>query len=164
MLYLLDGQWHGAHALASSQFLALLALIDGLRSLYAGYALPEGLSDQALAAGEAHYAALAARLGTPVAVPAEALNEIGYRLLEGERTAEAIAVFERAARENPSSANAWDSLADALEKVPRRADALRVVQRAVELSVRFELPDRASYERHLAKLRQEASAAVAPAD
>lgn len=142
--------------------LPLLALIDGLRSLYAGYALPEGLAQQGLAAVEAHFAALAARLGTEVAVPETALNEVGYGLLGRERVAEAIEVFERAARENPSSANSWDSLAEALEQGGRRDDALDASRRAVELAVRFDLPERASYERNLAKLRQNAEAVTAP--
>ncbi len=142
--------------------LPLLAVIDGLRALYAGYALPEDLAGKGLAAVEAHYAALAARLGTPVAVPEAALNEVGYELLGGERVGEAIAVFERAARENPSSANAWDSLADALERDARSGDALRASRRAVELAIRFDLPDRASYERHLAKLQRNVPPAAAP--
>lgn len=139
--------------------LPLLGVIDGLRALYAGYALPEGLAAEGLAAVDAHYAALSTQLGTPTAAPETALNEVGYELLGSERVAEAIAVFERAARENPSSANAWDSLADALEGGARPDAALAAARRAVELATRFDLPDRASYERHLAKLQQKAAAA-----
>jgi len=142
--------------------LPLLALIDGLRSLYAGYALPEELAAEGLAAIDAHYAALSARLGTPVAVPEAALNEVGYRLLGGQRVAEAIAVFERAARENPSSANAWDSLAEALAQGGRPDDARRASRRAVDLATRFDLPDRASFERNLTRLQQKLEASAAP--
>lgn len=145
--------------------LPLLALIDGLRALYAGYELPENLAAQGLAAVDTHYTALSAQLGTPVAAPEAALNEIGYRLLGDERVAEAIAVFERAARENPSSANSWDSLAEALERGGRRDDALLAARRAVELATRFDLPDRTSYERNLSKLEEKAgSGAVPPSD
>jgi len=136
--------------------LPLLGVIDGLRSLYASYALPEELAAQGLAAVDAHYARLASRLGTSVAVPESALNEVGYRLLAGERVAEAIEVFERAVHENPSSANAWDSLAEALEKGARLEDAVRASTRAVELATRFDLPNRASYEGNLSRLRQKA--------
>jgi hypothetical protein len=142
--------------------LPLLALIDALRSLYAGYAPPEDLTAQGLSAVDAHYAALSARLGTPVAAPETALNEVGYELLGSGRVAEAIAVFDRAARENPSSANAWDSLAEALEKGARRDDALRASRRAVELATRFDLPERASYERNLAKLQEKPGTDAAP--
>lgn len=142
--------------------LPLLALIDGLRALYGGYALPEDLAAEGLSAVDAHYAALSTQLGTPVAAPEAALNEVGYQLLGSDRAAEAIAVFERAARENPDSANAWDSLAEALEKGARLDDALQASRRAVELALRLDLPDRASYERNLAKLQQKAEAGAAP--
>jgi hypothetical protein len=142
--------------------LPLLGVIDGLRALYAGYALPEGLAAKGLPAVDSHYAALSTQLGTPVATPEAALNEVGYQLLGSERVAEAIAVFERAARENPSSANAWDSLAEALEHGARLDDALRASRRAVELATRFDLPDRASFERNLSKLQQKAGSGAAP--
>jgi len=98
----------------------------------------------------------------PVAVPEVALNEVGYQQLGSARVAEAIAVFERAARENPNSANAWDSLALALEQGARPDDALRASRQAVELAARFDLPDRASYERNLSKLQQKVEAGAAP--
>lgn len=142
--------------------LPLLALIDGLRALYAGYALPEDLAAKGLAAVDAHYAALSAQLGTPVAAPEAALNEVGYWLLGSERVAEAIAVFERAASENPSSANAWDSLAEALEQGARLDEALRASRRAVELATRFDLPNRASFERNLSRLQEKAAPGAPP--
>ena len=142
--------------------LPLLGVIDGLRALYAGYMLPEDLAAKGLAEVDAHYAALSTRLGTRVAAPEAALNEVGYQLLGSERVAEAIAVFERAARENPGSANAWDSLAEALGHGGRLDDALRASRRAVELATRFDLPDRASYEHNLSKLQQKTSSGAAP--
>jgi predicted alpha/beta superfamily hydrolase len=142
--------------------LPLLGVIDGLRALYAGYALPEDLAARGLSAVDAHYAELSARLGTPVAAPRAALNEVGDQLLHSERVAEAIAVFERAARENPSSANAWHNLAEALDQGARPEDALQASRRAVELATRFDLPDRAGYERSLSKLQQKAESAATP--
>jgi predicted alpha/beta superfamily hydrolase len=142
--------------------LPLLGLIDGLRSLYDGYALPENMADTGIAAVDAHYAALSTRLGTPVAVPEAALNDVGYRLLGDERIAEAVAIFERATRENPSSANAWDSLAEALATAGRKQEAVRASERAVELATRFELPNRAAFERSLEKLREKAPASGSP--
>lgn len=134
--------------------LPLLGVIDGLRTLYGGYALPEDLAAKGLPAVDAHYAALSQQLGMPVAAPEAALNEVGYQLLGSERTAEAIAVFERATLENPSSATAWASLAESLEQGGRLDDAVRACQRAVELAIRFELPNRASLEKRLARLQR----------
>jgi predicted alpha/beta superfamily hydrolase len=141
--------------------LPLLGLIDGLRALYAGYALPEDLAAKGPLAVDAHYATLSTRLGTPVAAPEAALIDVGYQLLGSKRVAEAIAVFERVARENPNSANAWDSLAEALEQGARLDDALRASRRALELATRFGLPNRASYERNLLKLQQKAQSGAA---
>ena len=137
--------------------LPLLGLIDGLRTLYAGYALPEELTTKGLSAVEAHFAALAQRLGTPLAIPEMALNELGYELLGEGHTAEAIAVFERAARENPGSANSWDSLADALDEGGKSAEALRASKHAVELATRYDLPNRADFEHALAKRQKKAA-------
>lgn len=141
--------------------LPLLGAIDGLRALYAGYALPEDLAAEGLAAVDAHYAALSMQLGTPVATPREALTAVGSRLLGSGRVTEAIAVLERAARENPGSANAWDNLAEALDQGARLEEALHASRRAVELATRFDLPHRASIERTLSKLQQKAESAAA---
>lgn len=142
--------------------LPLVGMIDGLRALYAGYALPEGIARQGLAAVDAHYAALSVRLGTPTPAPEAALNEVGYQLLGADRAAEAIPVFERAARENPNSANAWDSLAEAFERGKRLDDAVRASTRAVELATQFALPNREAFERNLANLKAQAAKAQAP--
>jgi hypothetical protein len=142
--------------------LPLLGVIDGLRVLYAGYALPEDVIAKGLPAVDAHFAALSKQLGTLVAVPEAALNDVGYQLLGRERVAEAVEVFERAARENPNSANAWDSLAEALARGARWDDALRASRRAVELATRFDLPNRASYERNLSRLQQKAQSGAEP--
>ncbi len=142
--------------------LPLLGVIDGLRALYAGYTLPEGLAAKGLAAVDSHYAALSVQLGTPVATPRAALTEVGSQLLGSGRVTEAIAVLERAARENPGSANAWDNLAEALDQGARLEDALHASRRAVELAKRFDLPHRASIERTLSKLQQKAESTAAP--
>lgn len=142
--------------------LPLLGVIDGLRALYAGYALPEELAAKGLSAVDAHYAALSMQLGTPVATPRSALTEVGAQLLGSGRVTEAIAVLDRAARENPGSASAWDNLAEALDQGARLEEALHASQRAVELATRFDLPHRASIERTLARLQQKAESAAAP--
>jgi predicted alpha/beta superfamily hydrolase len=129
--------------------LPLVGVIDGLRALYAGYALPEGLARQGLPAVDAHYAALSARIGTPTPAPEAALNELGYQLLGGDRAAEAIAVFERAARENPNSANAWDSLAEAHASAKQWPQAVAAAQRALELGQRQGSDNIAHFQRQL---------------
>jgi tetratricopeptide (TPR) repeat protein len=61
------------------------------------------------------------------------LNSLGYRLLGAAKNADAVAAFEQAARDYPSSANAYDSLADGYLAVRNKAKALECSERALEL-------------------------------
>ncbi len=61
-------------------------------------------------------------------------NNLGYRLLEEGKLPAALAVFERNAAAFPSSANAWDSLGEALERAGRKEEALRRYRRSLELN------------------------------
>ncbi|HYC89593.1 MAG TPA: tetratricopeptide repeat protein [Thermoanaerobaculia bacterium] len=58
---------------------------------------------------------------------------IGYRLLSRGRRAEAVAVFTIATERHPRSANAWDSLSEALEANGELAAALKTARKALEL-------------------------------
>jgi predicted Zn-dependent protease len=68
------------------------------------------------------------------------LNAIGYRLLATNRTADAIAVLKHVADENPSSVNAFDSLADAYAAVGNSALELETAKRELELAKTSDLP------------------------
>jgi predicted alpha/beta superfamily hydrolase len=131
----------------------LIGEIHGLRALYAGYRLPEGLADRGLAAVERHYEGVSRSLGWPVAVPESALNELGYAALSEGKIDVAVALFRRNIEENPGSANAWDSLADAYEKAERWRDAADASDRSVALATSSGHPDLESFRRHAAKLR-----------
>lgn len=61
------------------------------------------------------------------------LNAIGYRLLQRGRRSEAVSVFTLATERHPRSANAWDSLSEALEATGDRAAALQASRKALEL-------------------------------
>ncbi len=61
------------------------------------------------------------------------LNSIGYRLLQRGRRSEAVAVLTIATERYPRSANAWDSLSEALEVSGDRAAALQAARKALEL-------------------------------
>jgi len=88
------------------------------------------------------------------------LNSIGYRLLGAGKVDDAVAAFERAARDYPSSANAYDSLADAYLAAGKKAKAVECSEKALELLSRpSDLNPmrrdriRASAEARLAKLK-----------
>jgi Flp pilus assembly protein TadD len=58
---------------------------------------------------------------------------LGYRLLTRGHQPAAVSVFTIATERHPRSANAWDSLSEALEATGDRAAALRASRKALEL-------------------------------
>ena len=62
------------------------------------------------------------------------LNTAGYRLLGAGKDSVALEVFRLAASRHPQSANAWESLSEALEKVGRVQESLELSKRALTLS------------------------------
>lgn len=70
----------------------------------------------------------------PASVDEEELDRLGYELLEAERPAEALAVFAVNVRLFPGSWNVYDSYGEALAKVGRRAEAIAMYQRSLELN------------------------------
>jgi len=61
------------------------------------------------------------------------LITIGYRLLDRGHTEPALEVFELATERAPKSANAWESLSEALERAGRGAEAVKKARRALRL-------------------------------
>lgn len=61
------------------------------------------------------------------------INQLGYQLLNGEKTAAAIEVFKLNVREFPKSSNVYDSLAEAYLKAGNRELAIQNYKRSIEL-------------------------------
>jgi Cytochrome P460/Tetratricopeptide repeat len=90
------------------------------------------------------------------------LNSIGYRLLSAGKTDDAVAFFERAVHDYPSSANAYDSLADGYLAAGDKAKAMQYSEKALALlpqesglNPRRRDRIRASAEARIAKLKSE---------
>ncbi|MGB2628404.1 MAG: serine hydrolase [Candidatus Acidiferrum sp.] len=62
-----------------------------------------------------------------------ALNSLGGRLLDKDRTADAIAIFKLNIEEYPKSSNAYDSLGEAYSKDGQKGPAIESYRKAVEL-------------------------------
>ena len=62
-----------------------------------------------------------------------ALNSLGGRLLDKDRTADAIAIFKLNIEEYPKSSNAYDSLGEAYSKNGQKGPCHRNYRKAVEL-------------------------------
>ena len=62
------------------------------------------------------------------------INRLGYELLQKDKSADAIAVFEYNAKTFPSSANVWDSLAEAYMRSGDREKAIANYRKSLELN------------------------------
>ena len=61
------------------------------------------------------------------------LNRLGYQLLRGQKLAESIVIFRKVVDLFPGSANAYDSLSEALEAAGERAQSVEVAQKGLEV-------------------------------
>ncbi len=139
----------------------LVGGIHALRAIWQGYALPEALEGAKVDEVERHYAEVSRRLGWTVPVPEAALNSVAYAALERGETAGAITLFRRNADANPSSPNAWDSLADGYEKAGRLREASEAADRGAGLAAKQGDPNLGAYRRHAAKLKERLAAPAA---
>jgi hypothetical protein len=81
-------------------------------------------------AGERLLGEVAARWPEAGVLREPALHHLGHRLLQGDKTAEAVAVLEHATQRFAASANAWDSLSEAYEQAGDRQAAQRALAEA----------------------------------
>ncbi len=127
---------------------------EGLRFFFSGWKPSEKLRLSGdLALLEAHYAGLSRRVGYPVLLPEALLNRTGYRHLQAGRLPQALAAFERGVALYPDSANAHDSLGEALEAAGRLPEALTRYERAVALGRDHQDPDVPAYQKHVDGVR-----------
>lgn len=135
-------RWHAAAFPDETHTsVALLAQIDALRRLYDGYRFHPDRAGDGIAAADAHFAAVSARVGWALPVPETVINELGYAARGEGETGDAIALFERNVAENPNSANAYDSLADGYAAAEEWAKAAAAAARAVALAKEYGNPN-----------------------
>src|ERR1043165_9564222 len=146
---------------SSTTFLAHYA---ALRTVFDGWVMPrdpkDGLATGGLKGVEQHYRELSERFGFPVSAE-QAINQLGYGLLNRKRVDEAIAAFRRNVELYPRSANVYDSLADGLEADHKLELAKQSMEKAV--AVGTETSDRLlpQFKQHLDRLVADATAAAA---
>jgi uncharacterized protein len=119
----------------------LLAQIDALRQLYNGYRLHNDLLINGIEFAEKHFEGVSNKVGYKILVPEDIINNLGYEELEKGEIKEAILIFKRNIRQNPNSANAFDSLADAYEEAGMWNEAIESSERAVELAGKYNNPN-----------------------
>jgi tetratricopeptide (TPR) repeat protein len=78
---------------------------------------------------KSHFAKLGEQLGVPFGPPELIVYELGYQYLQAGRSELAVAAFRFNTEKHPQSANAWDSLAEGLERRGEVTEALAAYRR-----------------------------------
>lgn len=115
----------------------LLAQIDALRQLYNGYRLHNDLLVKGITFAEKHFENVSKQIGYKIFVPEDIINNLGYEALEKGEVQDAILIFKRSTEQNPNSANAFDSIADAYEDAGMWNEAIKSSERAVDLAKKY---------------------------
>lgn len=133
--------------------MSLLATIDGLRQLYAGYRYHPDLMPKGLAYAEKHYADVSKTVGTTLPVPGEVYADFGEETIGAGKKEEGLALVQRGVDIDPQSPGAWDRLARAYALLDRWDDAVRASERALALANRFEQTPLSYYVDRLKRMR-----------
>lgn len=135
-------RWHSqAFPEETHSSIPLLAQVDALRRLYAGYRFHNDKLEKGFTFAQQHFQDVSKTVGWPLAIPEDIINSLGYAALSEGKTQDAIALFKRNVESNPNSANAYDSLADGYAKAGMWKDAARASDRAVALATEFNHPN-----------------------
>jgi uncharacterized protein len=129
---------------------------DALRMVFAGWSFPRDIQNNALTGSlddmKAYYARFGERLGYIQLPPEDVVNELGYQFLGTKAVDQALATFRYNTEMYPQSANALDSLADALERDEKTDDARASCRKAVSLAEAHGDPNVESFRKHAARL------------
>lgn len=121
--------------------ITLLAQIDALRKLFDGYRLHVDSLNKGFEFAKEHFEKVSKKVGYKIFIPEEIVNNFGYEELNKGDFEKAISYFELNIEQNPNSANAFDSLADAYEKAKMWEKAIAASQKAVTLAKKYNNPD-----------------------
>ncbi len=133
--------------------ITLLAQINALRELYNGYRLHNDLLINGLSFAEKHFQNVSKEVGYTIPVPEDIINKFAYEELNKGNIQEAIKLFKHNIKQNPNSANAFDSITDAYEKAGMLNEAMTSIDKAVELATKFNNPNRGYIINHSKKIK-----------
>ena len=134
--------------------ITLPAQIDALRQLYAGYRLHNDLLVNGFNFAEKHFEEVSDKVGYSIPVPEDVINNFGYEALNNGNIQEAMDFFKRNIDQNPNSANAFDSMADAYEEAGMWDEALKSSERAVELANKYGDPGLSNFIKHTNRIKE----------
>lgn len=117
---------HGSTVLRSHYF--------GLKQIWDGWHMPRNTFEQGLSGVQSHYQKISTKFGFDIKIPERTLNDLGYNALFSEKLDKAIEAFAYNVKMYPSSANVYDSLAEAQEKSGKLKKAYENYTKAHELA------------------------------
>ena len=115
--------------------LVLRSHYNAFEKIFDGWRLPRtrnGTFKGGWKAVEAHYARLSDRLGWAITPPEATINALGYAAIADRQVDEALVYLQANVRNYPDSANAYDSLGEALEAAGRLDDAMEQYEEAIK--------------------------------
>lgn len=134
--------------------ITLPAQIDALRQFYSGYRLHNDLLIKGFNYAEKHFEEVSKKVGYTIPVPEDVINNFGYEALENGNIQDAITFFNRNIDQNPNSANAFDSMADAYEEAGMWEEALKSSEKAVELANKYGDPGLNNFIKHTNSIKE----------
>lgn len=134
--------------------ITLPAQMDALRQLYSGYRLHNDRLVNGFKFAEKHFDEISIKLGYTIPVPEDVINNFGYEALNNGNIQEAMDFFKRNIEQNPNSANAFDSMADAYEEAGMWDEALKSSERAVELANKYGDPGLNNFIKHSNRIKE----------
>jgi uncharacterized protein len=148
---------HGSVVLRSHYF--------ALRKIYDGWQMPRdpmtGQVVGGMKAVDAHYQKLSEKFRYKIPVPEALINQVGYQHLFADQNDEAIAVLKLQVEHYPDSANPYDSLAEAYEKIGRLDLATPLYEKAQALGKQNNDPNAATYARNFDRATEKLKQATA---
>ena len=120
--------------------LATIRELPAIRPAPSAEQLDQLIRTQGLAAAMTVFATAQRDDPTALLFEEQTLNSLGYRLFRNGKQPEGIAIFRENVRLHPASSNVYDSLAEALEAVGNRAEAIDASRKGLEVLEREGLP------------------------
>lgn len=154
---LMEDEDHGSVVLRSHYY--------GFRKIYDGWQIPRdpetGQVAGAFKGAEEHYKKLSEKFGFEIPMPENLVNQVGYQLLFGGKSDEAIAAFKWNVERYPESANVYDSLAEAYERSGRLDLARPLYEKATVLGQQNTDPNLAIYKENFQRVSEKLKQAEA---
>ena len=114
------------------------SIYAGLEQLYSDWRLSQDLIDGGLESLETHFEGLSQWFGYRIPVPARVYNLFGYDMIEEQNIPEAVEIFKRCIAIHPEYWYAYSNLGYCYMLQGKREQAIKNLERALELNPRDE--------------------------